>query len=188
MTAPRPLVVDRARQLNQKLRLDQVALYSLSADPVAGVAEPHLGYAITIDSVVWLATAISIEAFYPLRVEIQHVADGAPTPLARVAVTTRVSYMREPGFVEADLEYVEDYLGIVGWMHVWPYARADVQALSARLGFPPLVLPVLLAGQTSSAVVRRQEEAADVVPATGPKPKRMTGSKSPRPPAKSKKR
>ena len=38
------------------------------------------------------------------------------------------------------------FLAITGTLHAWPYFRAEVQSLTAKLRLPSLTLPVLLSG------------------------------------------
>jgi hypothetical protein len=72
-------------------------------------------------------------------------------------------FREEP--TESDWAAFEHYAGIVGWLHVWPYMRAEVHCLSTKLGFPPLVLDVMLSGHTSQLSVRRFGDEPNPAPA-----------------------
>jgi preprotein translocase subunit SecB len=165
----RSFEISRAVQLNAKLRIEQVSLFAIDAHHEKGMAEPTLAYTMNLEPVSWTMTDDSFAAVFPLAVELEHANAGAQdsvrTTLARLRVATRVVYAKVQTFEPSDREFVPDYLALNGWMHVWPYARADVQALSTRLGFPPLVLPVLLGGQTRDVDVT---ELVDGVAATSP--------------------
>ena len=82
----------------------------------------------------------------------------------------RAAYAKQASWTDEDGAYLDDFVGIVGWMHVWPYIRAEVQALSSKLGFPALTLPPLLAGQTKNIPVRRLHPAR-TRPAASPRKK-----------------
>ncbi|HEX7602194.1 MAG TPA: hypothetical protein VF316_11340, partial [Polyangiaceae bacterium] len=170
---PRKLSVERATRLNKILRIDQILLFHLEARPLLGVEAPTLGFTVDFEPIGWSALPDSVVAVFPLKVTIEDRAGPSPVNLAEVRVGTRIFYKHELPFDELNLEFVDDYLGIVGWMHAWPYARAEIQGVSARMGFPPLLLPVLLAGQTAEVAVRRVDiEPAKALRAARPsKPK-----------------
>jgi hypothetical protein len=150
----------RAGRLNQKLRIEQISLFALDARHVAANASPTLAFTMHAETVTWAPVEPGIVvSLFPLTVDVEHDQDGERTKLAKLHVTTRVFYSRGASFEASDLEFVPDYLAFNGWMHAWPYARADIQMLSSRLGFPPLVLPVLLAGQIQTRVSRLTEPA-----------------------------
>ena len=47
---------------------------------------------------------------------------------------------------------LDDFVGISGYLHLWPYLRAEVQCLTTKLGLPPLVLPVQMSSHAAAAV------------------------------------
>ena len=101
---------------------------------------------------------------FSVRVAIQHKDPdtGEREVLARMRIQLRVDYAAPDGFCDNE-DAVRHFLGTVGWMNVWPYVRAEVQTLSAKLGFPQLTLPLLLSGQTRDIpVVRMPEEDQDL--------------------------
>ena len=166
--AGRRLDVARASTLNAKLRLDTISHFRVAASHVDGGGEesPHFSYTMTMDSPVYAEPDQSVIAVFPVTIAIEHRAADRRVPLGELHVTVRAIYVKEPAFTTDDSSAVEDYVGIVGWMHVWPYVRAEVQNLSTKLGFPPLLLPVLLAGQTADIPVRRLDAPAP--PRLGP--------------------
>jgi len=83
-------------------------------------------------------------------------------PERRLGVV-HVGYRLEYSFKEdiSSEEEIPHFVGISGFLQVWPYLRAEVQTLTAKLGLPALTLPVLLAGQAASMVtVKHVREAA----------------------------
>lgn len=148
------LDVGRASTLNKKLALGQISLFELSARHSAEiVAAPAFSFTMKLESPSCAFRETDVVALFPLVVTIEHVKKSKRVPLAEVRVTARVVYRKADEFSSADSAALPDYVGIVGWMHVWPYLRAEVQSLSTKLDFPPLLLPVLLSGQTADIPV-----------------------------------
>ena len=153
---PKALEVARAATLNKKLALAQIALFEVSARHSAEevVPTPQFSFSMNLESPSCVIRATDVVALFPLNVTVEHLAGGVRVPLAQIRVVARVFYRIADDFNEADAAAVPDYIGIVGWMHAWPYLRAEVQSLSTNLDFPPLVLPVLLSGQTADISVQ----------------------------------
>ncbi|NOU34574.1 MAG: hypothetical protein HOO96_42325 [Polyangiaceae bacterium] len=74
------------------------------------------------------------------------VADP-PELLASLAVRMALTYRPSDDGPAPQLSLAADFAGILGFMHAWPYFRADIQAFTAKLGLPPLTLPVIVSGQ-----------------------------------------
>lgn len=171
------LEVARAGRLNTALRLDQIFLFSIHAQHLGGAVAPKFGFSLEFEPTVWSPLPDGLVAMFPLKVSLEDRSRGAATKLAEIRVGMRIFYKTEAeGGLEEHADCIEDYLGIVGWMHAWPYARAEVQDVSVRMGFPPLVLPVLLAGQTAGVIVRKladpERASAAGSKARTPKPKK----------------
>ena len=155
------LEVGRASSLNTKLRLEHVSLFRVAGNHSGEVvASPSFSYTTNLEPPVCADLGSKVVAVFPVTITINHVADGSRVPLGEVHVSMRAIYRKSPTFADEDHPAVEHYVGIVGWMHVWPYVRAEVQSLSTKLGFPPLVLPVLLSGQTANIPVQVLSEQA----------------------------
>lgn len=155
---PRTLEVARAAKLNTKLALKEMSLFEVRARrlPPHGVPEqPSFTFAMAFSPTLYADYEGELLPVYTLNVFIQHHGEGERVPLAELNVAMRAAYTKNPDFLPGDLDFADDYLGIVGWMHAWPYVRAEIQSLSTKLGFPALVLPTLLAGQTADTPIRR---------------------------------
>lgn len=148
------LEVSRASTLNSKLALGQIAVFELSARHSGMVvAAPNFSFTMKLDSPHCAVRAPDVAAVFRLVVTVEHAEQDKRVALGEVRVAVRAIYRKSPDFTVADEAAVPDYVGIVGWMHVWPYLRAEVQSLSTKLDFPPLLLPVLLSGQTADIPV-----------------------------------
>lgn len=165
-TTPRRLDVARAARLNNALAIEQVLLFSLEARLLGPFNDTTAwGYTANFEPLLWVPRPDGLVAMFPLKVTVEDRRPSGVINVAEIVVGTKVFYKfaATAGLGEHS-DALEDYLGIVGWMHAWPYARADMQNISTRMGLPPLVLPVLLAGQTSTVKVVRMDEAAPPPP------------------------
>jgi preprotein translocase subunit SecB len=152
----RELEVPRAAKLNRRLRLVGVDVHGLLAQHLGTVAEPKYAFDLAVIKITFAEIENQIIAVLPLKVEIQHKHGDQTTVLANLEVALRLTYEREGGPLDlTEQDVLPDFLGIVGWAHAWPYARAEVQSMSTKLGFPALVLPVLHAGGTKNVIVER---------------------------------
>lgn len=96
--------------------------------------------------------------------------DKAPSvDLATFSVVIRIEYklLEQGGVIES--EQLPHVLGTLGYIHAWPYFRADVQWLTTKLGFPALVLPVVISGEVTDRVLIAREpiELNDAPPDPG---------------------
>jgi hypothetical protein len=158
MTTRKQLEVGRATKLNQRVRLVGVDVHRLAAQHLGAVQGPRYGYHLAIGNVSFAEVDDTVVAVLPLTVQIHHKDQDRATPLASIEVDLRLGYRREGAALdESERDVLPDFLGIVGWMHAWPYARAEVQSLTTKLGFPPLVLPLLHAGATAGVLVEQVE-------------------------------
>lgn len=154
--------VHRASKLNTKLHLAGVSLFEMHAKHIvsAAVSEPRLTFSLRQQEVVYAALGDDVLPVYVVAVQLQRLDDNDnPVPLGEIMVAMRAAYAKHENWTDEDSLYLDDFVGIVGWMHVWPYIRAEVQTLSSKLGFPALTLPTLLAGQTANIRVRRLHPA-----------------------------
>ena len=119
--------------------------------------EGVLDYRLPTVTVHWTRRLNDISLVLPfsLIAEAKQDADE-PSPgvdLARFSVVIRLEYklLEQGGAIEP--EQLPHVLGTLGYMHAWPYFRADVQWLTTKLGFPALVLPVVLSGEVTDRVL-----------------------------------
>ncbi|WP_437486626.1 hypothetical protein WME75_04085 [Sorangium sp. So ce1014] len=72
--------------------------------------------------------------------------DDDGVQIAAFSVVLRADYGCAAHGDMPGVDELPHYAGLMSYMHTWPYFRADIQYLSTKLGFPPLVLPVVLSG------------------------------------------
>jgi hypothetical protein len=163
MTDEQPLDVALCGKLARKLALDDISLVSMSAKMVGAVRELEPGYEVSKPEVLWDIVDGQLVGLFSLMVSIYSLGetkeDGSrdKTPLARIDLSFRASYRFLRSYNhEEDEQYVKHFAGINGLLHVWPYFRSDVQALSTRLGFPPILLKLGKASAFAQASVQRR--------------------------------
>ncbi len=120
--------------------------------------EGILDYRLPKVTVHWTRHMQNVSLILPLSLiaEAKQDTDAQATgvDLAMFSVVIRVEYKlleQEGRTIEPD--HLPHVLGTLGYMHAWPYFRSDVQWLTTKLGFPALVLPVVLSGEVSERVL-----------------------------------
>jgi hypothetical protein len=150
------LFVEAAKKLNQSLQLENVLFVKIDAQLNTLSSEPNFAFSMALGEVNWARLDAGVLADFPVEVGIQDKRQGSePVDLAIIRVALRAAYSSQTLSPEQE-DAVPDFLGIVGWMHAWPYLRAEVQSISTKFGLPALTLPLLLTGQTSKIPVVRE--------------------------------
>jgi preprotein translocase subunit SecB len=67
--------------------------------------------------------------------------DPKARPFVVVKVSFEISYRLPEGFA-ASAEELEEFAQVNAVFNVWPYCREFVQTTTARMGLPPIVLPL----------------------------------------------
>lgn len=88
--------------------------------------------------------------------------DPKAVPYVQVKVSFEVSYRLPDGF-SATRQELEEFARVNAVFNVWPYFREFIQSTTARMGLPPIVLPLYRVPKTT------QTEAAKAQP-TGASP------------------
>jgi hypothetical protein len=70
--------------------------------------------------------------------------DPKARPFVVVKVSFEVSYRLPEGF-DASAQELEDFAQVNAVFNVWPYCREFIQTTTARMGLPPIVLPLFRA-------------------------------------------
>jgi preprotein translocase subunit SecB len=157
-----PLDPKAASRLAPNMRLNDVSYLWLSVGYASDEPEESdlpLSWAVAPIVASWLRSDQTIIAVFPFEVSIDGKSEaGTSTRIADVAVGLRVEYTIVPGVDLADAD-IDDFVGVNGYIQLWPYLRAEVQNLTTKVGLPPLVLPVQLSGHAARAVsVAREAE------------------------------
>ena len=156
--------VDIAASLAQKVRLSDIMCISIEGKLLTGVEPEHLSYDLDEFVVRWHIREKDLKVILPFSLSALVHRGEQSEKLASFSVLLRADYVikDDEAVNHADISH---YAGIMGYMHTWPYFRADIQYLSTKLGLPPLVLPVIVSGQVpprilvSSMPIKAAEDA-----------------------------
>lgn len=107
----------------------------------------------------WIREGTELKVVLPYQVDIGQNEGKHPRTLAQFRVLLRVDYQVAPDDPVTDDE-IQHFVGVSAFMHSWPYLREEITTLTAKLRFPPLVLPVVVSGNA--------HERLSVSPIAGP--------------------
>ena len=151
----------------------------------------HLSYEVLPIAVHWFRTEPDVViAVFTCEVKTSYSPGNAKdkTTMARFELGLQATYkiVKQPESVENSL--VAQYIGVVGFMHMWPFLRVEVQQLTAKLKLPALTLPVKVSGQAPDLVLISAQPTSrdedDVKPTASPTPSRSRAPKAKRRSAK----
>ena len=162
MKSPPLDVAAAARVTNsQRFNLRDVGFVAVQA---THLASPEPGSPMLLDwetppvTAVWNLSDAGLKVVLPMTLFIDAVEEteaATRTRVAEVSVVLRMDYQVADAPGESFEEDLPNYVGICGYLHAWPYFRSEVQWLTAKLGFPPLVLPVVVSGDAANRVTVR---------------------------------
>jgi hypothetical protein len=118
----------------------------------AAIAPSHLRFQLSCSGVYWRKIeSNSVFVMYPYEVTVFDTSDGTPTESANeigfFTLLYQVVYgLSKPLSTWSD-ETLEAFVSYYGANHSWPYARAELQAMTAKVGLPALTLPILRMGE-----------------------------------------
>jgi hypothetical protein len=141
--------------LAPKLQLKAISNVSLSAKIVSPEKPSLLSYVLGKVVAAWHIEGKEIRAVLPFGLTVltqSPETEGPSIKIAEIGVGMRLSYRFKAPPTMEDLECIAHFVGVTGYMHAWPYFRADVQYLTSKLGFSALVLPVVVSGEVPGRV------------------------------------
>ncbi|XXT17496.1 hypothetical protein WME94_45435 [Sorangium sp. So ce429] len=162
-TATKPATIDKpdiklATSVVPYLRLESVLTPQIAAR-ITDPREPSTyGYRVERARVAWgmsnQAAIISIVSFALHIIDPENDQDEHPHILAEIAATYRLEYvlLEDMTFSGDVLAALPHFAAISGFMHAYPFFRADVQMLSTKMGYPALTVGTLTSGEVVSRV------------------------------------
>ncbi|MFI5300511.1 MAG: hypothetical protein ACHREM_20685 [Polyangiales bacterium] len=155
MIAP-PLDTVAAARLASCFRLLDIVCVGLEAKHLTTEDLPDgagLGWETPPGQIVWDLDGDVLKVVLPFCLFIHaqkngETKDAKKARLAEISLVMRIEYAVNRGVEWSDKD-VPHYVGVCSYLHAWPYFRADVQSLSTKLGFPPLLLPVIVSGHAA---------------------------------------
>lgn len=142
--------VDIAARLAQKISLRDIMCISIEGKLLTGIEPEHLSYNLDEFVVRWHIHEKDLKVLLPFSLSAFVHRGEQSEKLASFSVLLRADYtIKDEAVNPGDLAH---YAGVMGYMHTWPYFRADIHYLSSKVGLPPLVLPVIVSGQVPHRV------------------------------------
>ncbi len=160
MSISQQLSTEKASAASSKLALKAVSTVALHAQAVSvPEGSGELSFQLTHRPAVWNLVEDELICLFGLTVTIVEKDGESSRTLGNLSLTLRSDYHLLPTFQRGEDEAtLPDYAGIVGRLHAWPYFRAETQCLTAKIGLPPLTLPVLVSGHVAKLPVERFSE------------------------------
>lgn len=108
----------------------------------------NLSFALSV-SCEWLAldtNKVLLVSAIDVAVHSSVESDSKQQELAHLKLSYHSLYLFTKPVGTWPTPALESFLALNGTHHVWPYARAELQEMSVKIGLPPLILPVLKPG------------------------------------------
>jgi len=142
-----------AGTLASRIALRDVSFGMVEAKLLGPMSSSVLSYRTPKMRVQWSRSDRDISALFPFLLIAECKQEGSDEHLvddvAHVSIIMRLEYKLLEHAGDISDEQLPHVIGTLGYMHAWPYFRADVQWLTTKLGFPALVLPVVLSGEVA---------------------------------------
>ena len=179
MKAP-PLNTDAAARLSRSVHLRDIVCMGVDAKhtqqaPTDLTPEAVLSWDLAKVNAFWELEGDGnrLKVVFPLHITIEAiVGEGeskTKTRLAQIGTIIRLEYDVQRSETEPLSEDdIPDFVGVSGFLHSWPYFRADVHWLTSKIGFPPLVLPVMVSGNAAGTV--SVSRLSEIRPSATPRP------------------
>ena len=136
------------------MRIDVIELAARSVLR-GGDIEGTLGYNLDCKGAMWtrpdpvvLTAAFSYRVGLTIKGSEEAEAKNFGELLARYSIVYHLGEEAE----KFDNTVMRSFVGMYGFIHLWPYARADFQTLCARLALPPLTLQPMSPGKLPTSL------------------------------------
>lgn len=163
------LSVDVASSASKKVQLSSISVTCINAGLIGRERRAgELTYREKRTSVEWSCSGDALNLYLAYKGEIEVLVRGevessddeetVGEPLGTIQLDLHSRYELLEAASSQELYH---FAGIVGFMHAYPYIRAEVQMLTSKLGLPPLTLGVLLSGQAVNRVAVTPQPAGN---------------------------
>lgn len=165
------LSVEVASSASKKVQLSGISLTCIHAGLVGRDRKSgELSYREKRTSVEWSRSGDTLNLYLCYKGEIEVLVgsgstgdedtDGEPLGNIQLELHSRYDLLET-----TTVQELYHFAGIVGFMHAYPYIRAEVQTLTCKLGLPALTLGVLLSGiAVNRVLVTPQPEDNQLLP------------------------
>lgn len=146
----------------------RIRLLRTGGDALADQSEePGLGFEIDCGGSVWnRLEPTQVIAVLQFVVKLQKRATGSEPlePFARMRAVFQVVYDFSDEAASIEDSAFAHFVAFYGLTHLWPYARAEFQSISARLGYPTFTLTALKLGALPSTFTLKRLDGPDDAP------------------------
>lgn len=147
--------VKLAFALSPRIALRGVSFPSVSARIIRPLGKAVLDYSLSKVRVYWGVDGEELRVILPFGLHAHPMGDPEQR-VAEFSIAVRLDYQLR---LEGDslVNGIPHFGAICGYMHAWPYFRADIQWLTTKIGLPSLVLPVIVSGDVPDRVLLSAE-------------------------------
>lgn len=145
------VTIEKAASVSRLLQLQTISFTTIEAQRVGtlGEGDQHLHWDLPVVDVSWRMDDRHVDVHLPFQLKVM-IAETS-TVIYEIFIGVLVSYsLRDDA--ELPVDGCRDFAGINGFLHAWPYFRAEVQSLSVKLSYPALSLPVVLVDMVPARV------------------------------------
>lgn len=138
-----------------KVLLRDISCHGIRAHVLSSPPEGTLHFKVESVAMDWHIVDKSVYLLVPFELTMEQATseNQAKVSIGTVSVDMSLVYRLRDTESPIPNEDMPHVLGVNGYMHSWPYFRADVQWLTTKLGLPPLTLPVVLSGEVPGKVL-----------------------------------
>lgn len=147
--------VQIAMKHTSALVLADVSCFGIGARVMVPSPGGLLHYRIEHVAMDWHLSGAEIFLSVPFELVVEHAAtkDSQKVSIGTISVDFSLTYRSRSSELSVPRDEIPHVIGISGYMHAWPYFRADVQWLTTKVGLPSLTLPVVLSGEIPGKVM-----------------------------------
>jgi hypothetical protein len=151
-----PLDVQAASRFASRVRLSDLVCIEIEARHLtvpASAETSTLSWDLKNPHARWRSEEREISVLFPFAITIERKEErrSRTDVVADIKLVYQVLYIVEQ-LEAAEMAELPHYIGVSGFMHVWPYVRAEVQCITSKLRLPPLILPVVVSGHAAQIV------------------------------------
>lgn len=149
---PRTPDIELASRASPHFTLKNIAFLELSGRQLSACDGSELSFEFPCVRVKWAHIGEHYSAIAPFIFELSVGPDDEKTRFAEVRIALKLDYVLDPDAIDVTADEIESFVGLMAFMHGYPYVRAELQNLTAKLGLPPLLLPLMVSGAAARHV------------------------------------
>ena len=160
---------NRAARLADKFTLNAIRIASLRAEMTQQLTSPsQLGFAFLPFKATWAIReqSLNVAFSFSLRLSQRSKEPKSEQRLGLIKVGFVAAYHIKQTLSDQERLEVTHYVGVITFLHLWPYFRSEVQAITTKVGLPALTLPVMVSGHAAKFVQVTEAAPPEPTPTT----------------------